>query len=204
MLIIKMRPALWAALACSCMAFEAAAATHTWIPRHPLEQPKVYVLPGVEVTGHIDWGTGSWDNGFSFEGIGTNFGSSGMANAVSEGKSRAFKLSSVCSNPGVTADTKQTTGLSDLIDRYLAAVNLFQTIEAAGLYGMYQAAYGATGIVIIIDSKKYGGFKVTYADGATETWVVTPNHTTSSVKLFDTPAPDSLQQSQTPGQGCKA
>jgi hypothetical protein len=47
------------------------------------------------------------------------------------------------------------------------------------------------------DGKGYQGYKVTYADGGTETWYVSPNAQYSSIKLLDQPMADSLK----PGNG---
>ncbi|WP_428424033.1 hypothetical protein [Methylibium sp.] len=110
--------------------------------------------------------------------------------AIENAKYTAIKLSNICSNPAVSSATKSTTSKSDTLDRWLAATDVFNTVVARGLFGMYQAAYG--GISILIDTKRYTGFKVTYADGASEVWVINPGYSTSSVKLFDNPAPNSL------------
>ena len=65
---------------------------------------------------------------------------------------------------------------------------------------MYQGSYGSTGIALIINGQRYAGFQVRYADGFSETWVINPGWSTSTVKLFDAPAPDSLKPG---GSGCQ-
>jgi hypothetical protein len=47
------------------------------------------------------------------------------------------------------------------------------------------------------------GFRVRYADGATEVWPVNPGSNTTIAKLFDTPAPGSLKLPKNPGAGCR-
>lgn len=181
----------------------ASAATHVWTPS-PAQQAAntqmralsvqnpsaVYVtLPLVTITGHIEWGDGSFDGGQDTASTFTSGGNS-LAQAISDHKERALSLTNVCSNPTLSADLKTTTTGSGTEGRWLAAMAMISSIDAAGLFTWYGAAYGS--IAIIVDGKTYGAFKVTYADGARETWMVTPNHLTSSMKLFDTPLPGSL------------
>lgn len=89
-------------------------------------------------------------------------------------------------------------GGSDPTSRYLAAVDLYNTIEMQNLWPMYGSA---SRIVVIVDGRNYQGFTITYADGATETWMVNPGHFASSVKLFDAPLPGSLKPAD-PAKGC--
>lgn len=62
---------------------------------------------------------------------------------------------------------------------------------------------GQGSIKIMIDSKPYQGFKITYADGASEVWLVNPGWATSSIKVLDTPVPGTLKTPSSPAAGCK-
>jgi len=170
------------------------AGTHTWIPKAQILADGVVTLPPVTVIGNsIQWGAGAWDVPFANDqAVLTVDGFGQLAVAIAASKSRAIDLATSCKNPMLSPQAKSVTSQSDVTARWLAANEMLAQIDLQRLWGMYQAAYGAQGIVILIDNQRYAGFKVTYADGATETWVVTPNHTTSSVKVFDQPAPNSL------------
>jgi hypothetical protein len=71
---------------------------------------------------------------------------------------------------------------------------LYNVFLAKNLWNVYR---NNAPINIIINGKTYQGFSVTYKDGGQETWVVFPDPR-ASVKLFDTPAPDSKKP---PGTG---
>ena len=178
------------------------AADHTWqaAPRMRILSAGVTTVDQVvEITGsRINWGTGFFNTSF--------FELSGVIQAEMAGTYWAYgqalvvaaritvSFSSVCQNPFVSAATKNTTSQSDTIDRYLAAVDMYKVFLAKNLWNAYR---NNAPINIIINGKTYQGFSVTYKDGAQETWVVFPDPR-ASVKLFDTPAPDSQKP---PGTG---
>jgi hypothetical protein len=125
-----------------------------------------------------------------------------LAIAIAKAELNAVKMSDVCQNPGISSAAKQTTAGTGVTDRWLAAQEVFNSIKLANMWSLYQGAFGSTGIRIIVDGKSYQGFNVTYADGSTEKWVVNPGNATSMVKLFDTPAPNSLKVPAVPKAGC--
>lgn len=166
----------------------ASAASHTWIPlRQALSANPT--LPRVTIDGNsIGWGDGSFDNNdFSIEP--PQSGGSGIGVAIANAKDRALDLANLCRNPYLPDNVKNTPGTDDVTNRWLAATGAFITIEQQNLWSMYGAAAKMT---IIVDGKTFAGFKVTYSDNSTEVWVVTPNHFTSEVKLFEQPAPGTL------------
>ena len=110
----------------------------------------------------------------------------------------ALKLSDVCNAP-VSAMAKEITGDSDMLSRWFAAQEVFNIMQQRNLINLYHM--GAK-IQIVMAGVKYYGFSVKYSDGFTEVWVVTPNAGVSSVKLFDTPMPDSLMAPDSPRSGC--
>jgi hypothetical protein len=89
-----------------------------------------------------------------------------------------------------TGGRERTTSHADVLDRYFAAAEVYTTIQ--------NSASAIQGIVIGTlknpsDGKTYKGFEITYADGGTEKWMIFPSPA-SSVKLLDTPYPDSLKR----------
>jgi len=168
------------------------AGTHTWVPKKRIlaSGSDVIEFPTVTVTGHIDWGSGDFDSSVSDSTNLTGSGS-GIGGAILAAKARAIDMANVCKNPFISNDAKQTTSATDTTNRWLAAQEVFNSIQAMSMWSMYQNAYGG-GIYLIIDTKTYSGFKVAYADGSSEVWLVNPGFRTSTVKLFDNPIPDSL------------
>ena len=57
-------------------------------------------------------------------------------------------------------------------------------------------------IELIVDNKSYKGFKIWYSDYSSETWMVHPGWKTSSVSLYDSPVPGSLNLGARPGARC--
>lgn len=190
------------AIALAMTSLPAVAGTYTWIPAKRAlsagDDTQTIVITGTRII----WGPGNFDINPSEATImvaESTVNSGSIGNAITQAKLKAVDLSDVCKNPGATNATKGITSSSDKTARWEAATNLFNIIQAERMWGMYGAAYG--GINIIIDSKSYTGFKVRYADGATETWVLTPNWAVSSMRLFDDPAPGSLTPSTRAGCG---
>ena len=179
----------------------AKAETHIWLPaQQALNSGTATTLPVITVTGKIIWGAGSFDKSISENPNLTGPTSSSLAMAILSSKTRATALANVCTNPSVSPQAKGTTGNSDGDSRWLAAQELFNSVQMAKLWQMYQNAYG--GINLIVDGKKYSGFKVVYADGSKETWMVNPGHYSSVVKLFMSPLPDSLEPPGANAQSC--
>lgn len=173
----------------------ASAAEHRWIqtPTREQAQSGVVVLPPVVITGtSIYWGSGYFDSPFTASSASSTMytGGSTRGELVANGRDRAITWSNVCTNPAISRSARQTTSTSDTTNRWLAAQELFNSLTAKGLWGMYLSAYG--GLAVVINGTRRPAYKVIYADGASEVWVVNPNHATSSVKLYDTPAPNSL------------
>jgi hypothetical protein len=87
-----------------------------------------------------------------------------------------------------TGGRERTTSHNDVLDRYFAAAEVYTAIQ--------NTSVAIRGVILgsvknPSDGKTYRGFQVTYADGGTEKWMVFPSPA-SSVKLLDTPYPDSL------------
>jgi len=178
------------------------AATHTWQPKRQILSDGTVILPTVIITGtSIDWGDGGWDFGFddSVSTAPTNGSSQGIA--IAQAKIKALSLANACQNPALSSAAKSTTSESDVTQRWLTANEMAAQVDLQHLWSSYQQAYGSSGITLIIDSKSYMGFKVTYVDGSTETWAVTPNHYFTQMKLFDFPAPNSLT-APSPANAC--
>lgn len=168
--------------------------------RSPGESLDSETLPTVYITGStIGWGSGYFDQPFSETY--TPFGSGSIGGGIASARDRAVDLSNVCTNPLISSASKTTTSTSDATSRWLAAQDLFNTTSASNMLALYAQAIP---IRILIDGKYYRGYKVTYADGGTETWVVNPGYATSSFKLFDTPAPGSLKGPDASSPGCQA
>lgn len=173
----------------------------TWMPakREQLKEADapVYVLPEVTITGSIDWGTGSFDA--SFENIPSELGISYDENYelrqayifLANQAARLSTFSSVCNNPLVSSDTRRTTSSDDKTARWMATQDVFNKMALQkGAIEFYTQS--AVPITLLIDNKTYTGFKVFYSDGFSEVWVVNPGWQTSSLRVFDTPVPDSL------------
>lgn len=156
-------------------------------------------LPPVLIVGStINWGSGYFDSDFTESYF--SMGSGSIGGGIAGARDRAVDLSDVCKNPLVSSDTKTTTSTSDATSRWLAAQNLFSSTAASNLLPLY---WQALPIRVIVDGKYLSGYKVTYADGWSEVWVVNPGHATSSFKLFDTPAPNSLKPPEANNPGCQ-
>lgn len=95
----------------------------------------------------------------------------------------------------VSSNARSTTSHDDVTSRWLAAQEVFNYLNNASYLAEYKDLLG--NIVFKIDGKIYEGFKVTYADGATETWLINPGYKHSTIKLIDQPLPNS----QTPWRG---
>ena len=181
--------------------YEAQARVHTWIP---IKTAQGAPVQQVVITGSkINWGAGYFDDAAFNEFMSFSSASSmfGPFNAAMHAAERALELSDVCQNPLVSEFTKATTGGgSDITGRWLAANDTFNSLQISRAIHHIYRAQGA--IQIIVDNKAYSGFKITYADGASEVWLVNPGWATSSVKVLDTPAPGSLKLPKTPKAGC--
>lgn len=153
------------------------------------------ILPTVTVSGnYVHYASTTWyspDYSSEMTSGGGGGGGIGAGAAMMNARDRAFDLSKVCIAP-VSAGARSTTSRSDVTDRWLAAQEVFNIIQARNLFNLYSASIG--GLRFLMDNTMYRGFKVTYSDGWIETWAVTPNHATSVVKLIDQPLPNSLRQ----------
>lgn len=127
-------------------------------------------------------------------------GGMGIGNAIASARDRALDMANVCKNPTLSAAAKQTAATTDMTNRWLTAMEVFNSIQTAKLWSMYGSA--TNGMSIVLNGIKYRGFMVTYSDGSTEKWAVTPNWSTSVVKLFDQPLPGSLTPPAGSGGGC--
>jgi len=181
------------AFACS-----AEAGTHKWIPRATAQGAGADQSVVITATS-INWGDGIFDSPFGEVATTTVSGGNGIASAIEGKMKQAVKLSRNCSNPLIAANLQTVTGADDATDRFLSASAMFTSIQQSNLWASYNQAYG--GIKVLVNGQYLSGFKVYYADGASETWVVTPNANFSVAKLFDTPAPGSLTPGK-PGQSC--
>lgn len=183
------------------------AAVYTWssVPRI---QDGQNVLEPVLVTGsRIYWGTGRFD--LSWPALTTiQFGGSGGVGTVSsytlsvldrQATLAFIKRANVCTAPGLSQAAKDTTGGHDVLDRWQTANEVFTKGYALDAMAMFYYDKAVPPISIIIDGKAYKGFKMWYKDGYSETWVMMPNWSTASVKLFPDPAPGSLKPD---GPGC--
>lgn len=94
----------------------------------------------------------------------------------------------------VSSNAKSTTSQSDVTSRWLAAQEVFNSMYLEGTLFNWREITG--NVVFKIDGKVYNGFVVFYADGYKETWAVNPGFKTSSVKLLDSPMPNSLDGSK--------
>jgi hypothetical protein len=156
-------------------------------------------LPTVYITGStIGWGSGYFDE--PFNEIYTSMGSGSIGTGIAGSRDRAVDLSDVCTNPLISSASKTTTSTSDATTRWLAAQDMFITTMTSNLLTSYAQAMR---ISILLDGKYYRGYKVSYADGGSEVWVVNPGYATSSFKLFDTPAPGSLKGPDARHTGCQ-
>ena len=184
-------------------ASDATAGDHTWnaAPRmRILSAGTTTVDQVVEITGtRINWGGGTFNFAFyELSGVIANETQSywnGYQMALAVAGQITISYSSVCRNPLISAAAKATTSQSDTTDRWLASQEMYNSFILKGLWNVYR---NNAPINIIINGQSYQGFSVTYRDGGQETWVVNPGAATSSVKLFDTPAPDSQKP---PGSG---
>lgn len=179
------------------------AATYTWKPAAVRNSDGVVEFPRVTIIGsRINWGAGEFDGdvGGTAPTI-TPAGAFGLGNAIEAAKRYAVDLADACRNPLLSADSRAITGADALQDRWFAAQEMADIVQDKKLMNMYFSAYGGV-IQLIVDGKSYRGFKVRYADGASEVWVMNPGGNTSSVRLFDTPVPGSLKMPTDSKAGC--
>ena len=85
-------------------------------------------------------------------------------------------------------DLQDVTSQADTTTRYLAAASVYTNLQVVS--STIKSMVVGTA-VNPYDGATYKAFKVTYADNGTEKWLVFPD-SRASVKLFDTPLPDSL------------
>lgn len=109
---------------------------------------------------------------------------------------KAASASDVRCVPTLTPAAKTTTSQNSTTDRWLAANQLYTTVQgSAQIFGFLFNRRPM--ITNPADGRAYQGYRVTYADGGQETWYVSPNAQYSSVKLLDQPMDGSLK----PGNG---
>ena len=170
------------------------AKTFTWQPKmRTLSAGEIPVqLPTVTVTGHIDWGSGAFDSLFSdvHPEPGVDEGLKQIYLATMSAIARAGGFSSACTNPALPDSLRYNTSNSDATSRWLTAQALYNSALASRMLDFW-VSRGAP-ISLLIDGKSYKGYTVYYSDGFSEVWVVNPGASTSTIKLFDTPVPDSL------------
>ncbi|GKS95002.1 MULTISPECIES: hypothetical protein [unclassified Acidovorax] len=90
----------------------------------------------------------------------------------------------------VSSGAKSTTKNSDVTNRWLAAQEVFNDMTNLGTLDAYRDF--ARDFKISMNGVTYNGFTVSYADGSRETWAINPGYKYSSIKLIDTPFPDSI------------
>lgn len=89
----------------------------------------------------------------------------------------------------VSSGSRQTTSTDDVVNRWLAASEVFNFMVATNIIEMaFEAGLAAR---ITIGTKWYTTFEVSYADGVKEVWLANPMYYMSSVKLYDEPLPNS-------------
>lgn len=176
-------------------------ASHTWFPGATAQATTGSANQSVTIIGQqIVWGIGGFDVGFPDSSM--DMTSPGTVSSFTltmldfQAKITLIKLARTCDNPFLTAEQKLTTSQSDPIIRWLTASSMANMVVVRSMY-WYDRAIPP--ISIIIGNQSFKGFKVWYKDGFSETWIFTPNYTLSSIKLFDTPAPNSLKSD---GPGC--
>jgi hypothetical protein len=97
---------------------------------------------------------------------------------------------SVCFS-ALSSGARNTTRYSDVTSRWLAAQEVFNTMNAQNI--VWDWNYILNSLQFLLKGVKYDGFVVYYADGSKETWAVNPAYATSSIKLLDQPLPNSLE-----------
>lgn len=173
-----------------CLGVASVAATHATADDHT-------VLPTVTVVADYDvdfsFYGGYWpsfDVVVSFPDISAYDGSAWMGHeqmAQLELASKALRSSSVCDHSD--QNVRSTLSTSDELSRWLAATAVFNRQNSINLLGSYLALTSSTRF--LFDGKIYQGFKVRYADGASEVWPINPGYKYSSVKLLSQPLPNS-------------
>ena len=181
----------------------AEAKTHQWISSGKGNVNKKYSpnaattvpLQPVIITGtRIDWGTGFFDDPYFNDSAppiyASDYGSEQIFLGIVRNRAKSLLMSDVCNNPALSNAAKTTTSGSDMTNRWLTAQETFNYLQINSLWLWYQQATG--GIALLVAGTNYAGFRLIYADGASETWMINPLFSLSSIKLFDTPLPGSL------------
>lgn len=190
------------ALGISLMSIGINAKVHTWIPLAQAQglAPQAPVI----IIGHISWGSGYFDDSI-FDDYWKEPSQSGSLigpiRALINSVGKALDMADVCNNPLISQAARETTSSGAPEQRFLTANETFNSI--AIIKHLPQLFMGQGSIRIMIDSKPYQGFKITYADGASEVWLVNPGWATSSIKVLDTPVPGTLKAASSPSAGCK-
>lgn len=94
----------------------------------------------------------------------------------------------VCA-PHISDAARSTTSTSDVLSRWLAAMEVFNYLKMASL--LEKAFEAGVPRMFMFNGKEYSPFEVSYADGVKEIWPVNPAYYYSSVKLLDEPFPNS-------------
>lgn len=159
------------------------------------------VLPVVTVTDEYnvdfnDWGgyspwfsPGSYFSDAAWDWLDGYWGTH-MEAAILSQISNLTRSTSVCIAL-ISGNAKSTTSTSDVTTRWLAAQEVFNYINNAGMLSDLHTMTRT--LTFIMDGKSYQGFRVAYADGVRETWAINPNYKYSSVKLLDQPLPNSQE-----------
>ncbi|GKT15687.1 hypothetical protein AVHY2522_08985 [Acidovorax sp. SUPP2522] len=100
----------------------------------------------------------------------------------------------------VSSGAKSTTRNSDVTNRWLAAQEVFNYMTNLGTMDSYRDF--ARDFKISMNGVTYNGFTVSYADGSRETWAINPGYKYSSIKLIDTPYPDSINTNKPSHRKC--
>ena len=184
------------------LASDASAATHTWRPaaRALAYDPgatQTVVIEGVK----INWGAGEFDRPvFDEIYVDPSYGWSGILHQYTrEATTEAMRR--VCNNRQLSADHRNTSGLSGVQERWIVALAVFNAMRAKNLlFTPWDTVNNS--IELIVDNKSYKGFKIWYSDYSSETWMVHPGWKTSSVSLYDSPVPGSLNLGARPDARC--
>lgn len=145
-----------------------------------------YVLPPVTITAQREYsGNGSIGGGSS----------SSLGNAAARIRARmAFKVKQDVRCMALSG-LNSVTSTADVTSRWLAAQSAFTTSQGPGIASDLKAAV-IRSVKHPFTGQQIGSYTVTYADGSSESWMLTTNYKFSSIKLVDTPLPGAV-----PGDG---
>jgi hypothetical protein len=160
----------------------------------------------IEITGQRECGSGQIRvNGWCQYPSGSGYSSgssSGSGSSIPENEATLARgsgvLSDVCTSPAATESTKNTSSLSDITGRWLAASQLFTA------QNLWNSSNLVTKGPIVFQGRTYQGyFTVTYSDGATEKWAVAVPLGSTATALVPDPLPGLTPPTKPAGSSCK-